>query len=211
MEGESGGGHTPREEFAQRLTQLWDFAGNPTLQRVADAANQRMAAASPTARKVNAQRISDWKRGRNLPAKFDTVRPVLLTLIELARKSGAEVPTGQLGLPFWRQLWVKSVAWAPDSSCPYRGLDSFRSGDATLFFGRDRAITDLVALVERTARDGGGVAVLLGASGAGKSSLLAAGLLPHLGPEWTAAQCTPALGPPRTWRPRSRPQATAAA
>ncbi|MEC3918433.1 WD40 repeat domain-containing protein [Nocardia sp. CDC160] len=196
MTGEAGGGHTPREEFAQRLTQLWEAAGNPTLQRVADAANQRMAAAAgPATKKVNAQRISDWRRGRNLPAKFDTVRPVLLTVIELARKSGTEVPPGLLNLGFWRQLWLKSAAWTPDSSCPYRGLESFRSGDAKLFFGRDRAITELVALVDKTAEGGGGVAVLLGASGAGKSSLLAAGLIPHLGAEWTAAQCTPGAHP----------------
>ncbi|AYF73913.1 hypothetical protein D7D52_08610 [Nocardia yunnanensis] len=194
MPGEAIEGNTPRAEFAQRLTQLWEFAGNPTLQRVADAANQRMAAAAgPGAKKVNAQRLSDWRRGRNLPAKFDTVRPVLLTVIELARKSDA--PAGLLNLNFWRQLWVKSVAWTPDSSCPYRGLESFRAGDARLFFGRDRAIADLVALVEQTAADGGGITVLLGASGAGKSSLLAAGLIPHLGPEWSAAQCTPGARP----------------
>ncbi|MFF3649227.1 helix-turn-helix domain-containing protein [Streptomyces sp. NPDC002181] len=62
--------------------------------------------------------------------------------------------------------------------CPYRGLAAFTSRDADWFFGRDRVTA---ALVERVFdRIGGGPLVLVGRSGAGKSSLLSAGLVPAL-------------------------------
>ncbi|MEV6582604.1 helix-turn-helix domain-containing protein [Streptomyces sp. NPDC051582] len=62
--------------------------------------------------------------------------------------------------------------------CPYRGLAAFTSRDAGWFFGRDRVTA---ALVERVFdRIGGGPLVLVGRSGAGKSSLLSAGLVPAL-------------------------------
>ncbi|MEU8469983.1 hypothetical protein AB0F30_19015 [Streptomyces sp. NPDC029006] len=58
---------------------------------------------------------------------------------------------------------------------PYVGLAAFRTEDADLFFGRERLVEGLlVTLARRRA-----VAVA-GASGAGKSSLLRAGLLPRL-------------------------------
>ncbi|MCK9925090.1 WD40 repeat domain-containing protein [Frankia sp. AgPm24] len=63
--------------------------------------------------------------------------------------------------------------------CPYPGLTSFDAASAQWFFGRDRAVTDLLArLRERLA--GAGPLVVVGASGAGKSSLLRAGLVPAL-------------------------------
>ncbi|WP_406452151.1 helix-turn-helix domain-containing protein [Streptomyces sp. NBC_01622] len=63
-------------------------------------------------------------------------------------------------------------------SCPYRGLAAFTSEDAGWFFGRERATA---ALVERVfQRLGGGPLLLVAPSGAGKSSLLNAGLVPAL-------------------------------
>ncbi|WP_267887290.1 helix-turn-helix domain-containing protein [Streptomyces sp. WM6372] len=62
--------------------------------------------------------------------------------------------------------------------CPYRGLAAFTSRDAAWYFGRDRVTA---ALVERVfERIGSGPLVLVGRSGAGKSSLLSAGLVPAL-------------------------------
>lgn len=66
-------------------------------------------------------------------------------------------------------------------ACPYRGLEPFRAADASWFFGRDGAADALADKVRQTSRAGGGTVVLLGASGAGKTSLLQAGLLPRLG------------------------------
>ncbi len=67
--------------------------------------------------------------------------------------------------------------WA--GGCPYRGLLSFGEADADVFCGRERLATELAVSVARRV-SGGGLVVVTGASGAGKSSLLRAGLLPAL-------------------------------
>ncbi|MBK9094597.1 MAG: ATP-binding protein [Anaerolineae bacterium] len=61
---------------------------------------------------------------------------------------------------------------------PYRYLDWYRREDAGIFFGRGREIRQLYDRV--TAPDGAPIVLLYGQSGVGKSSLLAAGLLPRL-------------------------------
>ncbi|MER6161409.1 WD40 repeat domain-containing protein [Streptomyces sp. NPDC001868] len=63
-------------------------------------------------------------------------------------------------------------------ACPYRGLAAFTPQDAAWFFGREHATA---ALVERIfERVGSGPLMLVAPSGAGKSSLLNAGLVPAL-------------------------------
>lgn len=59
--------------------------------------------------------------------------------------------------------------------CPYKGLASFEENDAAYFFGRERLVGELAA---RTV--GVGMLGVVGASGSGKSSVVAAGLLPSL-------------------------------
>jgi DNA-binding SARP family transcriptional activator/WD40 repeat protein len=59
--------------------------------------------------------------------------------------------------------------------CPYKGLARYDEGDADLFVGRERLVEELLArLVD------GSLLVVVGASGAGKSSLVRAGLVPAL-------------------------------
>ncbi|MDX3069228.1 helix-turn-helix transcriptional regulator, partial [Streptomyces sp. ND04-05B] len=87
-------------------------------------------------------------------------------------------------------------------TCPYRGLSAFTPEDAEWFFGRERATA---ALVERIfERVGGGPLMLVAPSGAGKSSLLSAGLVPALGrgdlpmsgaDRWPVVQLTPTARP----------------
>jgi WD40 repeat protein len=60
-------------------------------------------------------------------------------------------------------------------SCPYRGLVPFGAGDAELFFGRDDVVADLLARLAA-----GRLVVLTGPSGSGKSSVIAAGVIPAL-------------------------------
>ena len=60
--------------------------------------------------------------------------------------------------------------------CPYPGLQSFGTGDSEWFFGREQAVRDLLTRLSRQ-RPGSGPLIVVGASGAGKSSLLHAGLL----------------------------------
>jgi len=67
----------------------------------------------------------------------------------------------------------------PGTGSPYRGLSVFEEKDAGLFFGRETATT---AVLDRMSRlvAGVGLLVVSGASGAGKSSLLRAGVLPRI-------------------------------
>ena len=64
------------------------------------------------------------------------------------------------------------VAW-PDGKSPYPGLLWFDEDYAPLFFGRDREVDDLVG---KMSEPEGPVLLVSGASGSGKSSLVAAGL-----------------------------------
>jgi formylglycine-generating enzyme required for sulfatase activity/transcriptional regulator with XRE-family HTH domain len=83
----------------------------------------------------------------------------------------------ELDLP-WKRL--AELRGAPDTLAgeqpnPYRGLAAFREGDAPLYFGR-RHITDLV--VSKLSFTP--MAAIIGASGSGKTSLVAAGVIPAL-------------------------------
>lgn len=192
-----------RTAFAERLALLYREAGNPPLKRVSEAVGrlQRVDERGRPVR-VSAQRISDWRRARNVPAQFAALAAVLHILIPEARRSRpAPVSTGLYDLTHWQRLWERAVA-DPTSAdageaggagetggepsavpgvCPYRGLASYRQQDARWFFGRERSTDTLVALL-RAAEEAetGGLVMLVGASGAGKSSLLNAGLVPAL-------------------------------
>ncbi|KUO06073.1 NACHT and WD repeat domain-containing protein [Streptomyces caeruleatus] len=63
--------------------------------------------------------------------------------------------------------------------CPYPGMASFGTEEARWFFGRDIATARLTARLDERLQEGGPLA-LVASSGAGKSSLLMAGLLPAL-------------------------------
>jgi hypothetical protein len=86
--------------------------------------------------------------------------------------------------------------------CPYRGLLPFGESDADIFYGRERTTTELaVQVAHQAARSG--IVVVTGASGAGKSSLVRAGLLPALArgaqvtgsQNWPRAVLTPTADP----------------
>src|SRR5215471_17902549 len=62
---------------------------------------------------------------------------------------------------------------------PYRGLAAFGEQDAGWFFGREAATTQVLDRMSRRL-EGTGLLVVSGASGAGKSSLLRAGVLPRI-------------------------------
>lgn len=198
---------SPRRAFSESFAELYELAGNPPLRRIAVAADERMRAARGRSRSTapSAQRISDWRGGRNVPASFDPLLPVLLTLIEKAKeRSPGDRPI--LNPQFWRQLWEaarSSEAEPADEVCPYQGLAAFRRADTDRFFGRSRATASLVDSVASAAREGG-INILVGASGAGKSSLLEAGLIPALkaadspvpgSAEWPTAALTPGPWP----------------
>ncbi|MFN7900187.1 MAG: TIR domain-containing protein [Synechococcaceae cyanobacterium] len=71
-------------------------------------------------------------------------------------------------------------AW-DSSRPPYPGLLAFDADDAAVFFGREPEVRELIERLQVLRIQGGErLLVLLGASGAGKSSLLRAGALPRL-------------------------------
>ncbi|WP_405734525.1 hypothetical protein OG885_22840 [Streptomyces sp. NBC_00028] len=184
-----------RTAFAERLALLYREAGNPPLKSVSEAV-VRLQRVDERGRpvRVSAQRISDWRRARNVPAQFTALAAVLHILIPQARRAQpTPASTGLYDLAHWQRLWEQALTGSADEErpptetpppptagvCPYRGLASYRREDARWFFGRERStdalLTQLLA-AERT----GGLVMLVGASGAGKSSLLNAGLVPTL-------------------------------
>ncbi|MFI5470491.1 NACHT and WD repeat domain-containing protein [Streptomyces cacaoi] len=195
-----------RTAFAERLALLYKEAGNPPLKRVSEtvARLQRVDERGRPVR-VSTQRISDWRRAKNVPAQFAALAAVLHVLIPEARRARpAPVSTGLYDLGQWQRLWERAVAdpvvgdvpvssvteeegerpaaeaqGVPGGVCPYRGLASYREQDARWFFGRERS-TDALVTQLRAAERTGGLVMLVGASGAGKSSLLSAGLVPAL-------------------------------
>ncbi|SMQ17461.1 WD40 repeat [Streptomyces sp. Ag82_O1-12] len=195
-----------RTAFAERLALLYKEAGNPPLKRVSEAV-VRLQRVDERGRpvRVSAQRISDWRRARNVPAQFPALAAVLHVLIPDARRSRpTPVSPGLYDLGQWQRLWESAVAdpvgerpsgsasaaedgqrpadetaSAPGGVCPYRGLASYRREDARWFFGRERSTDALVTQLGAVA-EAGGLVMLVGASGAGKSSLLNAGLVPAL-------------------------------
>jgi conflict system STAND superfamily ATPase/WD40 domain-containing protein len=70
---------------------------------------------------------------------------------------------------------VAAAGAEPVPPCPYPGLAYFGPNDSNLFFGRDAAIARLTEAVGRHS-----LTALVGASGSGKSSVVLAGLAPHL-------------------------------
>ena len=69
---------------------------------------------------------------------------------------------------------ITNVATAV-STTPYRGLFAFGEEDAPYFFGRDAFIEQLIEAVRQQS-----IVAVIGPSGSGKSSVVFAGLLPHI-------------------------------
>ena len=125
---------------------------------------------------------------------------------------GVQVGEGntQIIYSYDRVTWTDGVAPPPLADVsgvidsPYRGLSPFEERDAAFFFGREAAATQVLGRMSRRLT-GTGLLVVSGVSGAGKSSLLRAGVLPRLrgaglasAPEavsWPCLLFTPARAP----------------
>jgi WD40 repeat protein len=81
--------------------------------------------------------------------------------------------------------WTDGVAPPPlvgvsgTVDSPYRGLSAFDEQDAAFFFGRETAATEVLERMSQHL-NGSGLLMVSGVSGAGKSSLLQAGVLPRM-------------------------------
>jgi YVTN family beta-propeller protein len=76
---------------------------------------------------------------------------------------------------FAQRLQARASEPSEVSGSPYKGLLEYRLNDAEMFFGRSQAITDILEHLER-----GSLTILHAESGAGKTSLIQAGLFPRL-------------------------------
>ncbi len=194
----SGAKPGPRAVFAERFARLYVSAGDPPITRVANAvgrARRTDERGSPV--RVSNQRVSDWRRGRNVPARFSSLAAVLEVLVPLAHARVPEAPVdGLYDLESWRTWWRAALA-SPvggdpaaeetsgglpprPASPPYRGLAPFGRTDEERYFGRESETAALLARLADAAATGG-IVVLTGASGTGKSSLVQAGFLPAVG------------------------------
>jgi hypothetical protein len=200
--------------FAEALSLLFVCAGEPPSLKVANWATVVQRQRYPGMSAVTNQRISDWRRGKSTPQRFETIDPVLRVLIgEALRRKTPPAMTGMYDLGRWRQWWTTArtasdnatgqAPQIPSPVCPYQGLASFETADQARFFGRTRAVEELVAFIAKVRAVDPGVVLLTGPSGAGKSSLLSAGLSPAVSSGalglsdggWVTARMTPDSDP----------------
>ncbi|MFW0872378.1 helix-turn-helix domain-containing protein [Rhodococcoides corynebacterioides] len=147
-----------REDFADALRELRQASGS-TVRAIADRADVRLAT------------VGGWFSGKHVPTPTnqEAFRRVL----------GACGVTADDADAWWAAvLRVRRATQRRAAATPYRGLAPFSVADSPWFHGREDE-TD--ALLDRVRRlTGGGVLAVVGASGAGKSSLLSAGLLARI-------------------------------
>ena len=138
---------------------------------------------------VSPRSVSDLERGINRNPHKDTA-------VLLAGALGLTGPAEELFVAAARgkvpaaQVLAAAGGAGPRPAAvtgsPYRGLSVFGEQDAGLFFGREAATTEVVDRMSRLLA-GVGLLVVSGASGAGKSSLLRAGVLPRIRADGLAA------------------------
>src|SRR5882757_234780 len=143
--------------FAAGLRDLRAKAGNPPYRELGRRAH------------YSAGTLSDAAAGRKLPS--------LAVTLAYVQACGGDVADWERR---WREAAAEVAVAEPaadnaDVASPYVGLAAFTTDDADRFFGRERLV-ELVAtrLAQRR------LVGVFGASGAGKSSLLRAGLIPRL-------------------------------
>ena len=133
------------------------------------------------------------------PVRYTVERPPLVPETTVTF-SGAALATLSRGLAK-AGLSPSTFVWPPESEpdrSPYPGLRALDEADAAVFFGRDAAIVramDQIRLVRERGVER--LFVILGASGAGKSSFLRAGLLPRLRRDFEHFVVLPVLRPER--------------
>jgi WD40 repeat protein/transcriptional regulator with XRE-family HTH domain len=155
---------------------------------------------------VSLRAVSNLERGFSRTAHKDTA-------VLLAGALGLTGPTAELfvaaargNVPAAQVLAATEGARRPGvvPGSPYRGLAVFGEQDAGFFFGREAAASTVLDQMSRLLA-GTGLLVVSGASGAGKSSLLRAGVLPRIRAEGLAAAPGAASWPHVVFTPTRAP------
>ncbi len=149
-------GDSPLLKFAADLRSLRDKAGGCSYRQLGARAH------------YSATTLSDAAGGRKLPT--------LAVTLAYVRACEGDVAEWE---DRWRQV-AAEVLPSPDPGPdeghpPYAGLAAYGTEDAEWFFGRDHLLDDLEQRIAHRR-----FVAVFGASGAGKSSLLRAGLVPRL-------------------------------
>lgn len=192
-----------REEFARQFGALYRAGGSPSLRSLAAASRQRIhVVRGPVVpAPVSAQRISDWKSGRAVPFRFESLVPVLVVLIEGARRRG-NIRGAELRLRVWRRVWARARTGRPGPGAGVEPDQQPASSHTPWFAGRQGAVETLLGLLEEAGQAAGEARIVLltGASGVGKTALLTAGLLPALGSDrirpWEVRTVVPEVDTP---------------
>ena len=131
---------------------------------------------------VSPRSVSNLERGINRTAHKDTA-------VLLAGALGLTGPAEELFVAAARgnvppaQVLAAAESAGPRlgavTGSPYRGLAVFGQQDAAFFFGREAATAQVLGRMSRHL-EGPGLLMVSGVSGAGKSSLLRAGVLPRI-------------------------------
>jgi WD40 repeat protein len=139
---------------------------------------------------LSARAISDLERAVNHLPRADTLRLLVAALdLSEAERVHFEAATRRLRAVAARDPAAapsgpgergSTAAPAPPTRNPYKGLRPFSAADSGDFFGRERLIAAALARLQAAPTAGPRFLGLVGASGAGKSSLLLAGVLPRL-------------------------------
>ncbi|NJN97899.1 MAG: hypothetical protein HC875_29385 [Anaerolineales bacterium] len=126
--------------------------------------------------RVDIKAEADIVGGNKLVQNITQIQKRALTAAEEAAQSRS-LALQQLaaGVSDYAQRLSALAVGDADAGNPYKGLLAYRLGDARLFYGRDNTIRDLLRIIHRHP-----LTVLHSESGSGKSSLLQAGLMPHL-------------------------------
>jgi hypothetical protein len=117
--------------------------------------------------------VSDWARAE-ASRRLSAAAEFLATGRE-RHASDLEFANNAIALKLGRLYTVGGRDVLASDTCPYKGLAQFDASDSAFFFGRERLIGELAARTVAT-----GLLGVVGASGSGKSSAIAAGLVPSL-------------------------------
>ncbi|WP_246107709.1 XRE family transcriptional regulator [Saccharothrix saharensis] len=150
-------GDSPLLRFAADLRSLRDKAGGHSYRQLGARAH------------YSATTLSDAAGGRKLPT--------LAVTLAYVRACEGDVTEWE---DRWRQVAAEVLpspeAGPEEGHPPYAGLAAYGTEDAEWFFGRDHLLDDLEQRIAHRR-----FVAVFGASGAGKSSLLRAGLVPRVG------------------------------
>ncbi|WP_433830421.1 hypothetical protein ACQP2E_10820 [Actinoplanes sp. CA-015351] len=159
-------------ELRKHLRELWQHTGR-TVREVSDDA--WLIAEPGLGTQPGHSTVGDWVSGTSLPGPQSAA--LFAALLEVLGVTDTDE-----WLAAWRRVRLKA---GPRRTArePYRGLEAFEAAHAELFFGRETLTRQILDRIRELWENGGGILIVVGPSGSGKSSLLRAGVIPALAGE----------------------------